>query len=47
MKKWGNSLSIIIPSEIAGQQEIKAGDSVELGIIKKKRKSGEMREIMN
>ena len=40
VKKWGNSLGIIIPSEIAAEQGIKEGDLIELPIIKKKHVSG-------
>ncbi len=40
VKRCGNSLEIIIPCEIAEQQEIKVGDRIELQLVKKKRVSG-------
>jgi len=36
VKKWGNSLAIIIPNDIAIQENLKEGDIVKIPIKKKK-----------
>ena len=37
IKKWGNSLALIIPKEIAKREELSAGDTVKVDISKEKR----------
>lgn len=37
IKRWGNSLALIIPKEIAKQEELNAGDVVKIDISKEKR----------
>ncbi|HLG23403.1 MAG TPA: AbrB/MazE/SpoVT family DNA-binding domain-containing protein [Candidatus Nanoarchaeia archaeon] len=37
IKKWGNSLGIIIPRKVAEQIDLKEGEEVSVDIIKKKR----------
>lgn len=39
VKKWGNSLGIIIPAETAKIMSLSEGDVVDVGIIKKERTS--------
>ena len=40
IKKWGNSLALIIPSEITKQEELSEGDVVKIDISKEKRVDG-------
>ena len=35
VKEWGNSLGVIIPNDIAKNENIKAGDSIEIIVLKK------------
>jgi len=37
IKRWGNSLALIIPKEIAKQEELNAGDVIKIDISKEKR----------
>ena len=34
VKEWGNSLGVIIPNDIAKNENIKAGDSIEIIVLK-------------
>ena len=36
-KKWGNSIGVIIPKEIAERIELKPGEEIDVDIIKKER----------
>ena len=40
VRKWGNSLGIIIPKEVAEELEISESDLVDASIAKKKKTSG-------
>ena len=37
IKKWGNSLALIVPKDIVRQEEIDEGDIVKVEILKNKR----------
>jgi len=37
IKRWGNSLALIIPKEIAKHEDLSAGDVVKIDISKEKR----------
>lgn len=41
VKKWGNSLGLIIPSEVANKAGIKEGDEVEIQL----KKCGDVKEL--
>ena len=34
VKEWGNSLGVILPSELAKKEKIKSGDKVKIIIVK-------------
>ena len=40
IKRWGNSLALIIPKEIAKREELNAGDVVKVEVSKEKRVDG-------
>ena len=40
IKRWGNSLALIIPREIAKREELNAGDVVKVEVSKEKRVDG-------
>ena len=40
IKRWGNSLALIIPKEITKQEELDEGDMVKIEISKEKRIDG-------
>ncbi|MBS3103171.1 AbrB/MazE/SpoVT family DNA-binding domain-containing protein [Candidatus Woesearchaeota archaeon] len=40
VKKWGNSLGIIIPKDIVKIEEVNEGDIIKVDIIKEKKISG-------
>lgn len=37
IKRWGNSLALVIPKEIAKHEELNAGDIIKIDISKEKR----------
>jgi antitoxin component of MazEF toxin-antitoxin module len=37
VKKWGNSLALIIPSEVAKREDLNEGDTVKIDISKDRR----------
>jgi len=40
VKKWGNSLALLIPKEIARQEDLNEGDTVKVEVSKEKRIDG-------
>ena len=37
VKKWGNSLALLIPKEIARREDLNEGDTVKVDVSKEKR----------
>ena len=40
VRKWGNSLGILLPKEVVDETEVSEDDIVDIHIIKKKKASG-------
>lgn len=40
IRKWGNSLGIVIPKEVVKETEVSEGDFVDVSIVKKRKISG-------
>ena len=40
VKKWGNSLGLIIPKDIVRAEDLNTGDTVKIEILKEKRVDG-------
>lgn len=36
-KKWGNSIGVIIPKDVAKQLELKPGEELDVDLVKKQR----------
>jgi len=40
LKEWGNSIGVILPSEILREFNVKKGDKIDISIVAKKRIDG-------